>query len=189
MPAYVVALPDNLPGLTLIENHNSIIVFAASTNDAKAMAKMAFDGDGNGPWDSATVTEIVAATDLEGFTLRVVVEDASPVIVAETVGDSGDGIDEIGADMVTVLNANAQIANAAYDSGTNILTIAGVADALGDKSVKVEVYPPTGSNLQVANQSLTSFVGTITDEGIAAAALSVVLVDSTAAQIIDSGRV
>jgi hypothetical protein len=63
---------------------------------------------------------------------------------------------------------------AAYDTGTNVLTVAAIADGIGDKTLAVEAKLPD------ADEGISALVGTITDGGIAAAVLTVVLEDETA---------
>jgi hypothetical protein len=63
---------------------------------------------------------------------------------------------------------------ATYTSGTNTLEVAAVADGIGDKSLDVTASLPN------ADEGIAALVGTITDGGIAAAALSVVFEDETA---------
>jgi len=78
-------------------------------------------------------------------------------------------MDEIGAALATALNALPLIANAAYNTTSNTLTIAGTADALGDKQVEVYITPPLGKS------SVAALVGTIVDGGASGDALSVIL--------------
>lgn len=75
-------------------------------------------------------------------------------------------------EMVGLLNAQSQIANAGIDFSASppLLTIAAVADNLGDKQLLVQMLPPP-----VGGVTIPSFIGTITDQGIAAAALTVEL--------------
>ena len=63
---------------------------------------------------------------------------------------------------------------ASYVSGSNTLTVAAVADGIGDHTLVVEARLPN------ADAPLSDLVGTITDKGAAAAALTVVLEDETA---------
>lgn len=58
---------------------------------------------------------------------------------------------------------------------TPTLDAAAIADALGDKSLQLEVTPPGGEG-----KAMAALVGAITDEGIAAAVLDVALVVPTA---------
>lgn len=90
-------------------------------------------------------------------------------VVVTGNGTTLDTVDKIGAALVTELNSLEGIAGAAYTAATNTLTIADATDALGDQTVRVRISPP-GSE-----ESIDSLVGTITHEGVAAAALSVVL--------------
>jgi len=63
---------------------------------------------------------------------------------------------------------------ASYDSGTNTLTVAAVADGIGDHSIDVSAKLPG------ADGALSDLIGTVTDGGVAAAAITVVLEDETA---------
>lgn len=173
MPAYLVTLPAG-GDFTLIDGKNAMVVVAHDATDAKAVAKSALGIDPDAPWAGATVTELAAAGDLEGYRLRVQLEDAGEVVVDITVeGQDTDGIDAIAADMVTALNATDLIANAAYNSTTNTLTIAGTDDALGDHRAVVDFLLPEAQAPGAV--SIPGFVGTITDEGSSGAAVTVVL--------------
>jgi hypothetical protein len=63
---------------------------------------------------------------------------------------------------------------ASYVAGSNTLTVAAVADGIGDHTLVVEARLPN------ADAPLSDLVGTIVDKGVAAAVLSVVLEDETA---------
>ena len=173
MPAYTVVAPESA-GRTLVGGANVQIIFAASAAIAKEVASAKFDSDGD-LWTDATVTEIVADSDWEGWTFNIRVLGGFGVGGADSASESFVGtaadntIDEVAAALVVLLNALAGIANASYDAGTNILTIASAADALGDQKVEVDIIPPDGKS------SISGLVGTITDEGIEAAALTVQL--------------
>lgn len=175
MPAYLVTLNRSKSGHTLIMGGDAMVVFAANADAAKQSAAARFDGDGLAWLNDSTVTEVTAATNWVGWAFRVVIhggfgsEGADPASVT-VVGDATDDtVDEIGAALAVALNALSGIANAAYNASTNTLTIAGTADALGDQTVSVSVVPPGGAS------SIPALVGTITHEGLAADALSVVL--------------
>jgi hypothetical protein len=60
-----------------------------------------------------------------------------------------------------------------YDSGTDVLTVAAVADGIGNRTLKVEITP------NGVTQPVASLVGTIVDKGVAAAVLSVDLTGPT----------
>lgn len=74
------------------------------------------------------------------------------------------------AEMVGLLNATSIIAGAALDIGaaTPLLTIAAIGDAIGDKKVEAEY--------RMDGVAIPGFLGAITDEGIAAAVLSVAVI-------------
>lgn len=175
MPAYLVTLDRNKSGHTLVQGADAMVIFAASATAAKQAAAAKFEGDGLAWLNDSTATEIVAGTDWQGWTFRVAILGGfgtggdEPRTVA-VVGDATDNtVYEIAAALVTALNALDGIANAAYTATTNTLTVAGTADALGDQKLEVSIIPPGGS------ASIASLVGTITDGGVAAADLTVVL--------------
>jgi len=172
MPAYLVTLSKEIPAKNLHDGKDAFVVFAANAADAKAIAASYVQGDVNAQLSSlATVTEIAAGADMEGWRLRVFIQDAPTPVDVTVTGAAAETVDDLGDAMVIALNADSQIANAAY--ATPNLTIAGVADALGDKTVTVEMLPPV---TYADPQPIPTFIGTITDGGIAAAALAVALV-------------
>jgi len=173
--AYLVTRDRTKSGHPLVHGAAAMDVFAASATAAKQAAAAKFDGDGLAWLNDSTVTEITAGADWNGWTFRVAILGGfgtggdEPRTVA-VVGDATDNtVDEIAAALVTALNALDGIANAAYNATTNTLTVAGTADALGDQKLEVSIIPPGGS------ASIASLVGTITDGGVAAADLTVVL--------------
>lgn len=148
------------------------IVVAESTADAKALLQALHADEVTGGWANATFTEMAAAADMAGWNLRVQVlkvSDGSVTADVTVTGAAAATVDTIAALMVIALNATTPIANAAYNSGTNVLTVAGTADNLGDHRVYAFMAPP-GSSV-----SVPGFVGAITDEGSAGAALTVAL--------------
>lgn len=172
MPAYIVTLLDAARGVRLVD---SCAVFAENATAAKEICKARFDGDAGAAWDAATAVEIAAApigtaTNMLGWTLRVGVLDSDPVLDVSVLGaGTDDTIDELAALMVIALNATSIIANASYTAQT--LTIAAIADALGDKQVIVEIIPPAATH--PGQDPQTDQIVAIVDEGIAAAALTV----------------
>lgn len=77
------------------------------------------------------------------------VTDAGLPAVDQTVtGAAAATVDAIAALMATALNADPSglVANAAYNSGTNVLTCAGAADNLGAYSASVEFYAAGGAD-------------------------------------------
>lgn len=175
MPAYLVTLDRTKSGHTIVQGADAMVIFAASATAAKQAAAAKYEGDGLAWLNDSTATEIVAGTDWSGWTFRVSILGGfgtggdEPHTVA-VVGDStNDTVDEIAAALVVALNALDGIANAAYNATTNTLTVAGTADGLGDQKLEVSIIPPAGAS------SIASLVGTITDGGVAAADLTVVL--------------
>lgn len=171
MPAYMVVQPS-VGGLCLENHANAQIVFAANATQAKEIAASRFDGDN--PWSGATVTEIVAGTNWSGWTFYIGItkgfgtgSDPNQVSVVGT--DTNETIDKIAALLVTALNALPVIANASYNSTTQVLTVSSIADGIGDAKLIVKITPPNGKS------EIPSLVGTIVDGGIAGAALTVTL--------------
>jgi len=175
MALYLLTLPTGSTSVTVYDV-SSIVVEADDAATARNYAESLYPG----PWGAATATTVAAqSADLEGWTCRVRIgpDPTDPdafedVVDVSTVGDTADDWDEIGADLVTLLNGTALIGNASYSSPT--LTIAAIADGIGDHSVRVEITPPSGT------KPVPELVGTITDGGVAAAALTVAFEVQTA---------
>jgi len=75
--------------------------------------------------------------------------------------------------MITLLNGDPEIGNAAVDmsellSGARLLTIASIADGIGDSTVNIRLGAPTSGNIP-------GLLGAIVHEGIAAAVLTMAL--------------
>lgn len=174
MPAYTVTLPATT-GLTKKHGADTVVVFAENAADAKAIAKSRFDGDGSASWDAATVTEVAAAADLEGWRLRVQIVDLETPLDITVTGAASATVDSIAALMVTALNATAPIAGAAYNSTTQELKVAETTDGIGDKNIIVEFLPPLSTTLWPGAVSIPGFVGAIVDGGSAADAITVTL--------------
>lgn len=167
MPAFLVELPPAC-GLTLKNNIDSMIVFATDAADAKAMAQSLIDGDNDALWAGATVTQVIAAADMEGWRLRVAILNAATPIDITVVGAAAATIDTIAALMVTALNATV-IDGAAYSAG-NLLTVAAIADNLGDKTLTVQFLPPAATH--PGAKPIPGLVGAIVHQGIAGAVLT-----------------
>lgn len=173
MPAYTVQAPA-VSGATLTGGADTMVVFAADATAAKEIAAAKYDGDG-ALWSGATVTEIVQDADFNGWTFTIKIlggtgtGNAYPASFSYTGTSTNNTIDEIAAQLAILLNAHADIAGAAYNATTQVLTIAETTDGLGDQTVEVEITPPSGKS------TIPSLVGTITHEGESTAALSVVL--------------
>lgn len=167
MPAYLVTLDRTKGGRNLMEGADAMVVFATDATQAKQAAAAKYDGDGQCWVDDGTATAIVAATDWLGWTFRITLSGGISVSLVAT-GSGQDTIDEIGAALVTLLNATA-IDNAAYNTTSQVLTVAGTADNLGVQKLSVEIIPPNGKS------SVAGLVGTIVHQGSAGDAVSVVL--------------
>lgn len=175
--AYLVTRPA-VTGGQAKAGHNAAIVYAEDAADAKALCKALTDGESDTVWDDATATALVAGADYEGYRLRVVIsnfDDGEPLDVTVT-GAASATIDSIAALAVTAINAAGvgalAGAGASYDNSTNVLTVAAAADNIGDKHVEAYFMPPVS---YPGAKPIPGFVGTITDEGNANAALTVAL--------------
>jgi hypothetical protein len=112
MPAYLVELPNH-PGISGVIEGNAMIVFAASEEDAKAVADAHFGADAKDLFTLAgTATELVAETDMEGYDLVVDIYDHTPRVLLETEGVLG------------VVSGAVEQAGATYSVG-DILTVVG----------------------------------------------------------------
>jgi hypothetical protein len=157
------------------EGVDAMVVVAETSADALAMAASKTDGDSKALWLGATATELIVAANLDGWTLTVTISKPNGDVLSSTtvVGVGGATVDTIAALMVTALNATAAIANASYNAGTNVLTVAAIADNIGDHSIAVAVKPPAATH--GSPLAIPGFVGTIVDEGVAGAVLTVAL--------------
>jgi hypothetical protein len=167
-----------------IKTTKRLIVQAVSAAHAKIFAAAYFDGDGS--WADATATTLTAGTlddagTMTGYVWKITIRGAaaqtSPneTLTAQVTGAASADLDAVAAQLVTALNALNLIANAAYSAPN--LTLSSIADGLGDATVTVEVYKDSVSKANIA----ALYTGTITHEGIAAAALVVALVADTVA--------
>lgn len=177
--AYLVTLPDRA-GYTLLEGVDRMVVYAASADQAKEVAKAYFDGVGAAVWGDATVTEVAVAANLIGYTFHVqVIQPDGDVLYDVSVpctAAASDTVDEVAALLVTALEAlGAALLTPSYDAGTQVLTVAAAGDMIGDHRVVAEVYR-TDSEDQTP---IPGFVASITDEGMAGAALSVTFAADT----------
>lgn len=160
-----------------------MVVVAQSSAEAKALAASLFSADAD--WGTATATEITtppAAADLAGWRFRVRVyskvgaDRGLPPAIADVSFTAGAGhvIDDVGTALATALALNAKTAHAAYNTGTNLLTIAvGASDALGDHKCLVESFAPGGGEEAMAS---SPHLGTLTHGGLSSADLTITLV-------------
>ena len=187
MPAYMVEASRDA-ATRRIEGVDTAIVFAADASTAKKVCQARWGGDSDAVWNGATVTEIVAGTNWIGWVFRAQVfhpsTGATVVDLSLTATGAGqDTIDEIGAALVTALNALSNVAASAYNSTTQVLDVTGIADGFGDHRLVFTIKPPLAQNEGDVN--ISDLVGTIVHLGAAGAVLSVVLpADATVVPIV-----
>lgn len=173
MALWEVKLPSTVK--TLKNGVSTMIVSATDAADAKAIASSHQTGDST--WSDATATELtetaVTGTGaLTGWRFKIVVQTTTPKVFELTAaGASQDTLDEVGAALATLINLDADISGAAYNSTTQVLIVAegSGTDDLGDMVMTCEVFPPLVENAQgeQTNQdvAIPGFVAGITDEG------------------------
>ena len=175
MAIFLLQLPAD-SGMSIVDGVTRRVVEADSAAVARRVASAQDHGDS--PWAGATATEIASgiAADLEGFTYNVRVGPAvagNPNSLDVTyVGVAGDTVDLIGDALAFLLIAEGLTAS--YNSGTNVLTVAAIADGIGDRALCVTAKLPGAAD------GLSDLVGNIVHGGIAGAVLSVVLTPPTA---------
>lgn len=151
---------------------HSAVVVAENSTDALAVLQSLYAD--TALWGaSATATAMIAGADLAGWKLRINIQSAILTLLGsvEVTGAASATVDSIAALAVTALNAaGLGIANASYNAGTNVLTVAGAADNKGACKMEILFYPP---NSEV--KSIPGFVGAITHGGATGAALTVQL--------------
>ena len=173
MALYLVTSDTGSAAKTRMRGGDVLIVSAADATDALAIAGTMFSGDSS--WSDATATAIAditqaTANGLVGWVFTITIGTATPIVVSATGTATNDTLDEIAALLVTALNATV-IDGAAYNAGTQVLTIAAIADNIGDKAVRVTATPPVATYPGAV--PVAGMIGTIVDEGIAGAALTV----------------
>lgn len=177
MAFYLVSLPD-FPGVQRKSDVKNMVVEADSSAIAKALAAAKFQGDSD--WNAATTTDLAGTSpaDLTGWTYRLRVGGADPGDAAEVdvsyVGVASDVIDDVGDALTALLADLDATAGSTYTGASNTLLVAeGASDALGDRTLKLEVYPPG------MESPLAAMVGTVTHQGLSSADLKVVLTGPT----------
>jgi hypothetical protein len=175
-PIYLVEKSE-AAGKTSVDGVKLLVVEAPSEAAARDVASSRVAGDST--WADATVTEIQTSVDYSGIEVSIFINEQPFASYTATIGQT---VDDIGAALVLLLNANGSIGNAAYSAGT--LTVAGTVDRLGDGFLEVKVKIP-GTNTDLSSPG-ESIIGTITDQGDPGDALSVDLVDSGLARILGS---
>jgi len=167
MAVYRIRLPETASAATRRDGLDSVLVAAASSADALAMAKAVRSDSGYSAeaWDAATVTTLAQPSDLTGFRLRVTIFATTPIVVTVTAG-AAETIDDMGTAMATALNALSSIAGASYNTSTNLLTVADEDDELSANLIAVEMLPPIGDATYTNfNVPIPSFVTSVTGRG------------------------
>lgn len=179
--AFLVVLDPEEGGHVLNDKKDAVVCWAEDAAQAKGIAKASMVNDSNASWDNATATALVTGTELEGWVFTITLRDPLTPFTELSVsvtGANGNAVDDIGAALVTALNATV-IDAAAYVAGTNTLTIVDVADGMGDWVITANAYPPTAlgsSGLFPDNAvAIPSVFGAITAAGAAGIARTSVL--------------
>lgn len=166
--------PEGLTGRGTVGGIDTVFCYAENQAQAEQMAKAQYSGDPNAQWTNRGTSQSIS-TDISFITFTVHIEDTVDIEVS--VSGTGQTLDQVGTALAAALNATTPIANAAYDTGTNVLTIAGAADTLGDKAVTVTAeYAVSGGGISLDIDVSAFFWSTVVDEGASGDALSAVLV-------------
>lgn len=170
MTAYVLTGPTT-GGHTIIGGAKNAVVHAPTPEIAQRVAGGYVKDLGMNPDyfedDTVVATAIAAATNWAGWTAHVqVVHPTTGATVVDVSVEAVDTLDNLGAALVTALNATAPIAGAAYNSSTQTLKVAETTDNLGAHYLYFDLIPP--GKTKAVNSSLS----TKTHHGSAGAALS-----------------
>jgi hypothetical protein len=177
VPFYLVNLPKINAGETRVGGAENMVVEAASTDGAKAGAGATFRGDVD--WSQASATLLEAGQKYEGSKWRIRVSGANPgdpdIIDVEYTAVTDDAIADVGTALANLIKAQGVVINnAAYSS--LVLTVAGAADNLGDRTVAIDITPAGAA--EPMTLVTDEPVGTITHQGAAGAALTIALTDT-----------
>lgn len=180
MPSYLVALPAGMPGLTLANGHDRMVVEAATEADAIAAAQGYYKGPAGDVFSSATAAEITVATDMSPvvndsgetvpYKLTVTVAGADVNATFEYESVEADTYQGMFTAMAAVINAHASIAGSAASS-TTLFTVSSIADDIGDHTVTASLVLGDGP-------AIVSLLGAITHEGVPGAALTIAHTDA-----------
>jgi hypothetical protein len=150
-------LPDNSP---TVDGLRRVCIAASDAAGAIELANLMFDQDLD--WNAATaVGGVVPAGDFEDWVFQVnisvppVFGVPQPDLTCQYVGVAADTIHEIGANLSIACNTVPGISASIYTPETRTLTVAAIADGLGDRRVRLDAYPPgakSGKILQVAGE-------------------------------------
>lgn len=171
MATFKAELPSGLPGVSLKNGVNVLLVEAVDATDAAALVAGHQIAQDDALWANATITAWPPATDLSpvvnpdtgqtnSYVFTIVLTGTHVGTYTHTAA-AGEDLDAVMAAMVILLNADAGIAGAAWASPT--LTIANIGDNIGDAIVT--------STASYGGTNVVGFIGAKTDGGIAGAAL------------------
>jgi hypothetical protein len=136
-------------------------------------------------WANATISDITTGADLSPVVNPDTGETLSYVLDIAIAGDdtnasfshtaaAGEDYADVMAAMVVLLNAHADIAGAAF--GGDVLTLSSIGDDIGDHTVT--------ATFKYGGVNIPSFLSTVTDEGIAGAALTIATSTDVVAPVI-----
>lgn len=172
MATFKAELPTGLPGLSLKNGVNVLLVEAVDATDAAALVAGHQLAQDDALWANATITAVGGGTDLSPVVNEDTGQTNSYVFTLAVTGAhvgtythtaaAGEDLDAVMAAMVILLNADAAIAGAAWASPT--LTLSSVGDAIGDALV--------ASTVSYGGTTIVSFSGATVDGGIAGAVLT-----------------
>lgn len=173
MPLYKAVLPTTLPGLTLKNGTNVLLVFAVDATDAATLIQGHQPDTEDQVWANATISEVTVADDLSPvvntddtrqtnsytFTLSVAGADTNASFTYTAA--AGEDIDDVMAALVVLLLAHGDLTGAAWS--TPNLTLSDIGDDIGDHTVT--------SVVSYGGVTIAGMDGATTHEGIAGAAL------------------
>lgn len=168
------------PAATLNDGMNAFLVVAENTTDALAIVQAERTGDSG--YDSATITGVGVggAISVNGTLLGwrcIITITGSGVDKFEFEFGAGADINDIGTTMASTINSlSPNIANASYDAATNILTVAGTLDNMGNQTVTCRFFSPRAfvGNTQITQDVvIPGFVVAIVHQGAVGAALTI----------------
>lgn len=158
--AFKVVLPQGCHNLE--DDCDTVICWAESATQAKDLAAAA-SGNDAGAWTDATATALVVGAELEGMVFRIdLTDNLTPFTLksASYTAADGDVIDTVGTALAAAL-VTAGVAGAAYNTGTNVLTIVETTDAMGDWHIVASAKMPSGDS----SKTISGIFGAITGEG------------------------
>ena len=157
IPSWLLTLPDNSP---TVDGLRRVCIAASDAAGAVELANLMFDQDLD--WNAASaVGGVVGAGDFEDWVFQVnvsvppVLGVPQPDLTCQYVGVAADTIHEVGAGLSVACNTVPGIAASIYTPATRTLTVAAIADGLGDRRVRLDVFPPgakSGKVLQAAGE-------------------------------------